>query len=792
MSDSKITQLPAVTTLAAGDLITVVTDPGGTPANKKMTYGDLETELLAAVPLTAAGNEGEVQFNTGGLLSGHSRFFYTPGGINNVLTVQQGPFNSQNAIIQLDSENGQAGQVLDFSVGGSSQSTISRPGNGSGLDFSSGNNLRFRPDGAGSTFEMGSSAFTMVNQGPGMSITMRASNSSFINFMDDSGGTYYGGLQCGGDTSTDVWLNVGTPSKTWIFDTNGHLTTPGYLGIGITPLQPLQVKVASNLNLFVHDNGSTVGLTAADDPFGNVVPMVFGALHHHFANGPVGIKADPYAGETNNASALLQLDSTTQGLLPPRLTTAERNAIGTPATGLQIYNTDTLSLESYNGTSWVGGGSTSPAGNNTDIQFNNSGAFGGSDLFTFDLPSRLMTIVGIGASATAFNLTSEIDVGHNTFGPDLIIASGTDGTPATNKVTTGGNLYLTAGQATSTAGSPTNTSQGGNLYLTSGSSAGSNTQLRGGDIILTTGDGFGNSEELSGGDIILQTGLAQGGSNPVGGSIILRTGVAQNFSSGQTLTGGSITLTTGDTAQSSSANMVGGSITLTTADPTGGTDTGGDVTITSFNPANGGNLYLTGDGTDHGQVGIGTLTPDASASLDITSTTRGFLPPRMTSTERDGITAVTGLQVHNTTTNQPEVYNGLIWSAIGSVVQVVSNSLGSHTTIPGSTPTLALSAGITMTSITNKLVIVSNNEFDTGSGNDTSFQHVGTGLTNNTVIGTRDSSGNGLQSITLIDICTPGTLTPQTYSVQVTGTTTVNYPTNNNWRNTIYLIELRA
>jgi hypothetical protein len=38
------------------------------------------------------------------------------------------------------------------------------------------------------------------------------------------------------------------------------------------------------------------------------------------------------------------------------------------------------------------------------------------------------------------------------------------------------------------------------------------------------------------------------------------------------------------------------------------------------------------------QVGIGTNAPDASAALDITSTTRGLLPPRMTAAQRDGIT----------------------------------------------------------------------------------------------------------------------------------------------------------
>lgn len=44
--------------------------------------------------------------------------------------------------------------------------------------------------------------------------------------------------------------------------------------------------------------------------------------------------------------------STTQGHLFPPMTETQRDAISTPATGLVIYNTDTASLNYYNGTSW--------------------------------------------------------------------------------------------------------------------------------------------------------------------------------------------------------------------------------------------------------------------------------------------------------------------------------------------------------------------------------------------------------------------------------------------------------
>ncbi len=65
-------------------------------------------------------------------------------------------------------------------------------------------------------------------------------------------------------------------------------------------------------------------------------------------------------------------------------------------------------------------------------------------------------------------------------------------------------------------------------------------------------------------------------------------------------------------------------------------------------------------------MGIGTATPDASAQLDISSTTQGFLPPRMTAEQRDAMTSVaaSGLIIYcsNCGSNgEPEYYNGTRW-----------------------------------------------------------------------------------------------------------------------------------
>jgi len=58
--------------------------------------------------------------------------------------------------------------------------------------------------------------------------------------------------------------------------------------------------------------------------------------------------------ENPDASAALDITSTTGGLLVPRMTAAQRDAISSPAIGLMIYQTDgTVGFYYYNGSSWV-------------------------------------------------------------------------------------------------------------------------------------------------------------------------------------------------------------------------------------------------------------------------------------------------------------------------------------------------------------------------------------------------------------------------------------------------------
>lgn len=55
---------------------------------------------------------------------------------------------------------------------------------------------------------------------------------------------------------------------------------------------------------------------------------------------------------TATPAAKLDVQSTTQGFLPPRMTTAQRDAIAGPAAGLMLFNTTTSEMNFYDGSKW--------------------------------------------------------------------------------------------------------------------------------------------------------------------------------------------------------------------------------------------------------------------------------------------------------------------------------------------------------------------------------------------------------------------------------------------------------
>ena len=111
---------------------------------------------------------------------------------------------------------------------------------------------------------------------------------------------------------------------------------------------------------------------------------------------------------------------------------------------------------------------------------------------------------------------------------------------------------------------------------------------------------------------------------------------------------------------------------------------------------NSSNVYNNGSG-----IGIGTTSPNPSAITELNSTTQGFLPPRMTTVQRDAIaTPAVGLVIYNTTSNCLNFYTGANWNeTCGSISPTTGGTYPSGSVFCASGPT----AIVNVTSPTGKI-----------------------------------------------------------------------------------------
>lgn len=164
-------------------------------------------------------------------------------------------------------------------------------------------------------------------------------------------------------------------SSNLAWDTSGNLTVAGGNATldttGLHLLEGTTTQSAVNWkdgnNFIVSLNGDLIGTGSSSDgvfliTIGNQNGTRTGLMS--FSTGPSSTTANTGAsfsvpgrtqvGSSINASnsAVLQVESTTAGFLPPRMTTTERDAISSPAAGLVIYNTSTNKHQGYNGSTW--------------------------------------------------------------------------------------------------------------------------------------------------------------------------------------------------------------------------------------------------------------------------------------------------------------------------------------------------------------------------------------------------------------------------------------------------------
>lgn len=115
-------------------------------------------------------------------------------------------------------------------------------------------------------------------------------------------------------------------------------------------------------------------------------------------------------------------------------------------------------------------------------------------------------------------------------------------------------------------------------------------------------------------------------------------------------------------------------------------------------------VYATGSNTDQnlnlmpkgtGSMGIGTIAPVASALVDMTSTTKGMLPPRVTQAQRDAIQSpVAGLTIYNIDTRRLNTHNGISWTE--PVLDVPAGTTAQQTfNFTGGSQTFVVPDGVT-------------------------------------------------------------------------------------------------
>ena len=109
-------------------------------------------------------------------------------------------------------------------------------------------------------------------------------------------------------------------------------------------------------------------------------------------------------GGAKDASAMVDMTSTTQGLGLPSMTQTQRDAISTPKTGLQIFNSTSGETNVYDGTNWKSTGGGSGEINYID---NGDAEAGTTGWATYDDGAVAAPVDGTGGSPSTLTLTSQ-------------------------------------------------------------------------------------------------------------------------------------------------------------------------------------------------------------------------------------------------------------------------------------------------------------------------------------------------------------------------------------------------
>lgn len=371
----------------------------------------------------------------------------------------------------------------------------------------------------------------------------------------------------------------------------------------------------------------------------------------------VGTSASP------DASAAVDIVSTTKGLLPPRMTTTQRDAISSPATGLLIFNTTTSTLQRYNGAAWadIGGGAATYVLRDGTQDPEMTGPF---SVEVAGIPATFENDTDA-ASNVVLKLVTDRATPAN--GDAAILEVWADDTTGTSQ------LYAQIeGAVEDIGGKASNRDGSWDFKVEVGGAMTSLLKLDGktGTATLALNLNItGTPGNITAGGLIKTTAAAGAGFEaPLGGYGFTADSSALMYLLAEPSGGGYTLVITEIGAGTSLVELT--SATHPTAP--------NEFQATGFTKVLlGDDVQLGGSGDTvsiPGVLGVGVVSPDASAIFQADSTTQGILPPRMTTAQRDLIgSPATGLIIYNTDTNTVQRYNGAAWATIGSGVYVLKS-----------------------------------------------------------------------------------------------------------------------
>jgi hypothetical protein len=301
--------------------------------------------VLAATP---SGVSGAIQFSNGSAFASDAANLFWDDTNNRLGVGTNAPTRTltSQGIIGLNDSTGAERMYIS-------------PSGASGVDMAAGNGFRFDVrGGVGTTTSyLMTSLFGIGTTSPSARTHIVGSGSTSATtslLVQNSGGfssllVRDDNVVQGFDSASGVRFQLGNVTNGQGISTRNGNFAVGFIDSGQTA--SLRFLVVGSGASYI--DGYTEGSAKAQN-----FPIFFGSRVNNVGTAVANVTTQEngcpvvFGSAVSDASAVVQVNSTTRGFLPPRMTTTQKNAIATPAAGLVVYDSTTNKLQCYNGSTW--------------------------------------------------------------------------------------------------------------------------------------------------------------------------------------------------------------------------------------------------------------------------------------------------------------------------------------------------------------------------------------------------------------------------------------------------------